>query len=125
MANERRRIRSNDARKALAYQLAYVRDEACLDALVLADKDGLIVARAGDPALCESLAAFAPLVSHGKVRHESELPATYLQVRPVEFEGTRLYLASCTESLADTLSQNLDGWLEHTQRGVTRILAAA
>lgn len=124
MAQERRRRRSVDPRKALTYQLAHVQHEACLEALVLADKNGLVVAGAGDDELVESLAALAPLMSHGAVPCAHDLPASYVQVRVVNLEGSKMYLASCTESFADTLSGNMEAWLEHTQAGVQRILAA-
>ena len=124
MGKERRRRRSSDAKMALTYQLAHVRREACLDAIVLADKDGLVVAEAGDVELCESLAAVAPLLSRGSLPKHTPLPQTYMQVREVNFEGSALYLASCTDSFADTLSGNTEVWLEHTRAGVARILAA-
>ena len=124
MGKERRRRRSGDARKALSYQLAHVRDEACLEALVLADADGLVVAEAGERELCESLAALAPLVTQGAVPCTHDLPASYVQVRTVVYDGTPLYLASCTESFADTMSARMEAWLEHTRDGVRRILAA-
>jgi hypothetical protein len=124
MAQERRRRRSTNAKLAITYQLAHVRKEACLDAIVLADKDGLVVAEAGDVDLCDSLAAVAPLVSRGALPAHHTLPNTYMQVREVDYEGTPLYLASCTESFADTLSGNTEVWLEHMRAGISRILAA-
>jgi hypothetical protein len=47
-----------------------------------------------------------------------------VQVRQVQIDGMPLYLASCTDSLADTLSARMEAWLAHTHAGVTRILAA-
>ena len=60
---ERRRKRSDDPVTALHYQLAAVRREAELDAVVLADASGCLVAGAGAWPACEELAAYAPLLA--------------------------------------------------------------
>jgi hypothetical protein len=60
---ERRRKRSEDPVTALHYQLAAVRREASLDAVVLADASGCLVAGAGAWPACEELAAYAPLLA--------------------------------------------------------------
>jgi hypothetical protein len=61
--NERRRRRSDDVITALHYQLAAARAEAGLEALVLVDDRGSLLASAGAWAPCEELAAFAPLLA--------------------------------------------------------------
>jgi hypothetical protein len=67
---ERRRRRSEDPVTALHYQLAQARAEAALDAVVLVDDSGCLVAGAGAWPVCEELAAYAPLLAHqGAVRH--------------------------------------------------------
>ena len=48
---------------ALDYQLAACVDDEGIDAMVLADGDGLLVARWGDADICEAAAAFAPLTA--------------------------------------------------------------
>jgi hypothetical protein len=58
---ERRRKRSHDPLIALHYQLAYARHDGRLDAIVVADASGVMVAGAGAWATCEELAAYAPL----------------------------------------------------------------
>ena len=58
---ERRRKRSHDPLVALHYQLAYARKDGHLDAIVVADASGVMVAGAGSWATCEELAAYAPL----------------------------------------------------------------
>jgi hypothetical protein len=63
-AGDRRRRRSDDAIMALHYQLASARHEAALDALVLVDDRGCLVAGAGAWPACEELAAYAPLLAH-------------------------------------------------------------
>lgn len=60
---ERRRKRSDDVVTALHYQLATARNESGLEALVLVDDRGSLLASAGPWAPCEELAAFAPLLA--------------------------------------------------------------
>jgi hypothetical protein len=60
---ERRRKRSVDPLIALHYQLAYARQDGRLDAIVVADASGVMVAGAGAWAACEELAAYAPLLA--------------------------------------------------------------
>ena len=61
---DRRRRRSADPITALHYQLSHTRAEAGLDAVVLVDETGCLVAGAGAWPACEELAAFAPLLAH-------------------------------------------------------------
>lgn len=60
---DRRRRRSEDPITALHYQLAATRWEADMDALVLVDDAGCLVAGVGSWPVCEELAAFAPLLA--------------------------------------------------------------
>ena len=123
--SERRYRRSDDPQQALSLQLSHVRDEAQLDALVLASHDGLTIAHAGDAALCSELAALAPLLSRGHViDNEVDIQHGILFVRAVEFEGTPLYLASCGDTVTETTPADVDRWLAEATAGVTRILAA-
>jgi hypothetical protein len=122
---ERRQNRSEDPQRALSIQLSQVREEAQLDALVLATHDGLTIAHAGDPAVCSELAAVAPLLSHGPLPTEIELPQQLLFVRAVTFEGSALYLVSCGDDPDRTTRDRVDRWLAKATVSVTRILAAA
>lgn len=61
---ERRRRRSDDPVTALHYQLSTTRAEANLDAVVLVDPTGCLVAGAGAWPACEELAAYAPLLAN-------------------------------------------------------------
>lgn len=71
---DRRRRRSDDPLIALHYQLAYARQASELEAIVVADASGIMVAGAGAWAVCEELAAYAPLlVREGGVWHEPGL----------------------------------------------------
>jgi hypothetical protein len=59
--SERRIKRSADPLVALHYQLADARTAGSMEALVLADTSGVVVAGAGSWAVCEEIAAYAPL----------------------------------------------------------------
>lgn len=61
-SSERRKRRSVDPITALHYQLAATRRSASLDAVVLVDDSGCLVAGAGAWPACEELAAYAPLL---------------------------------------------------------------
>jgi hypothetical protein len=61
-APERRRRRSRDPITALHYQLASTRSLGGLEAVVLVDDSGCLVAGAGAWPACEELAAYAPLL---------------------------------------------------------------
>src|SRR3954468_14550942 len=91
---ERRLQRSDDAHTALSLQLARVKQDASLDAVVLATAEGLLVAHAGDMELCSELAALAPIVSlEGAMPANSNLGQGLLHVQTVSWEGSPLYLA--------------------------------
>lgn len=57
MMIERRHRRSSQRGPALDHQLSACRDAGGLDAIVVGDADGLVVAAAGAPELCAELAA--------------------------------------------------------------------
>ena len=57
MLSERRNRRSADREVALRYQMEHVREQGNLEALVLSDADGLVLASAGDSSVCEELGA--------------------------------------------------------------------
>jgi hypothetical protein len=67
---DRRKKRSSDVITALHYQLSSTRAEARLEAVVLVDPSGCLVAGAGAWPVCEELAAYAPLLAHrGDIRN--------------------------------------------------------
>ena len=117
---ERRARRSTHREIALSFQLEHVRDHGRLEALVLADDDGLMLATAGDAAGCRELAAIAPLM----VRSILGMPmppllrGAEIAVRTLRVHGTPLYLASVGGGVAR------DALLSHSLHGVQRILAA-
>jgi hypothetical protein len=116
---ERRVRRSSDRSTALRYQLERSRNEAGLEAIVLADRDGLPVGGAGDEAVCREMAAYAPLVS--KSMMGLPLPPLLsggdLEVRPVTLHGRAYFLAALGGGTAR------DVWLRSSVEGVGRILA--
>ena len=59
---ERRRRRSIDPTLALTYQLAACCDEGKIDAMVVADGDGLPLASSGDDYVCDEIAGRMVLV---------------------------------------------------------------
>ena len=84
-ANDRRRRRSEDPITALHYQLSFARTEAQLEALVLVDDSGCLVAGAGAWPLCEELAAYAPLLAHpGAIQSETVSSSLAAMAREIE-----------------------------------------
>jgi hypothetical protein len=77
IAQERRKQRSTDPLVALHYQLAQSKSKSSIDAIVLADTSGVVVAGAGSWVVCEELAAYAPLFSHDA----GSLPSRVAQLR--------------------------------------------
>jgi hypothetical protein len=72
--NERRRRRSGDPLIALHYQLSQARWRGELDAIVVADASGVVVAGAGSWAACEEIAAYAPLLARRSPEAAPEPP---------------------------------------------------
>lgn len=118
---EERRIRRSTHRDlALGFQLEHVRDKGRLEAIVLADDDGLALSAAGDPAVCRELAAIAPLVAKSilGIPMPPLLRGAEVAVRVVHVHNQPLYLASVGGGVAR------DALLAHSMRGVHRILAS-
>lgn len=120
---DRRRRRSSDPLIALHYQLSYARNDAGLDAIVVADPSGVMVAGAGSWAVCEELAAYAPLLARGPNAwgecgsRVSEL-GPHVDVRQVCMDGQEVLLCSRGGGGAERT-------LEQAARGVARILGSA
>ncbi len=117
---ERRSRRSTHRDLALGFQLEHVRDRGRLEALVLADDDGLVLSTAGDSAVCRELAAIAPLLARTALGMPLPpmLRGAEVAVRIVHVHGQPLYLASVGGGVAR------DALLSHSLRGVHRILSA-
>ena len=117
---ERRKTRSEDPYKALCHQLEHTRSRGGLTAVVLAMRNGLLVASAGDASVCEELGAFAPLMCRRvfAMRMPPILSDSEVAVRSLNLNGEELYLASLGGSMAR------DALLRHSMHGVERILHA-
>jgi hypothetical protein len=123
---ERRRQRSQDPLVALHYQLAHARQEGSLDAIVVAEESGVVVAGAGAWAVCEELAAYAPLLAQsgwrepglGRASRVLEL-VPQVEVKPVEVEGQTVLLCARGSKRSATTQA-----MQRAAAGVARILAA-
>jgi hypothetical protein len=121
--DDRRRKRSEDPLVALHYQLAYARSEGRHDAVVVADDAGVVVAGAGAWAVCEELAAYAPLLAQGGWTEPgmsggsrvAELRAQ-VDITPVALDGQMVLL--CARG-----GQASSGALDRAAQGVARILS--
>jgi hypothetical protein len=125
MTDERRRKRSNDPLIALHYQLARARLDGHLEAIVVADDAGVVVAGAGAWATCEELAAYAPLLAQGQwtepglddTSRVAELRGQ-CDVQPVDVDGqTVLLCARGGPGRSDAM--------DRAAQGVARILRIA
>lgn len=117
---ERRVRRSDRADLALLMQLEQTRSTGNLEAVVLVDSQGVLLAHAGDRRTCDALGALAPL---GPWARSSGVMAELVggrdvAVRPLRLNGSPLYLAA----LGGTSAR--DAVLAHALSGVTRILVA-
>jgi hypothetical protein len=132
---ERRRRRSEDPLVALHYQLAHARHDCDLEAIVVADASGIMVAGAGAWAVCEELAAYAPLlVRDGGVWHEPGLPgarassldaSARLASLKLEVDVQKMTIDG-QEVLICARGGVMRGWaIERAAEGAGRILKAA
>jgi hypothetical protein len=123
---ERRRKRSADPLVALHYQLAYARKNGALEAIVVADACGLVVAGAGSWATCEELAAYAPMLAQPDPRGELTPPVASrveslrgeVHVRTMMIDGQEVLLCARGGAARDLC-------LASAAQGVARILGQA
>jgi hypothetical protein len=115
---ERRKQRSSDPLVALHYQLAHSKTRSSLEALVLADTSGVVVAGAGSWVVCEELAAYAPLFA----QEDASLPPRVAtlraecEVHEMTAGGQPMLLCALGKRSARKLAT------EDASRGVARIL---
>jgi hypothetical protein len=118
MAQERRKRRSTDPLVALHHQLAQSKSRSRVDAIVLADSAGVVVAGAGSWVVCEELAAYAPLFA----QTGDDLPGRVAglraecEVRAMTAGGQPMLLCAMGKSSARTQAADL------AAEGVVRIL---
>lgn len=119
---ERRTRRSDQHSKALYYQLEASRERATLEAMILADEDGLCVAASGDPATCEEFAVHTALVCEDAQSFAGTIlaPARRWDVSMQRFdvEGVPLYLCAIGGDEAERAQE-----IARSMGGVSRILA--
>lgn len=128
-SNDRRHRRSDDPLVALHYQLSSSRARGELDAIVVADASGVVVAGAGSWPVCEELAAYAPLLADASWSESTEPVASRVDVlrrdavvRAVSVGGQQILLCARTKREdAEATSRELD----RAAAGISRILAAA
>lgn len=118
--NAERRVRRSEERgNALCHQLERTRKRGKLEALALTDRNGLLMAWAGESEVCEELGAVAPLIARGApVSLETYADEEEVTVRAIECFGEPLFLAS----IGGNMSR--DAVLAHSARGIRRILTA-
>ncbi len=120
---ERRRRRANTATQALRYQLAACCEEGRIQAMVVADGDGLPLASSGDTFACDEVAARMVLVG----TRIKEFNGTLLggghrwdvQMMKVEVDGSEL-LVCAVGGTAEARRRQIQRGAE----GALRILAA-
>lgn len=120
---DRRQRRSVDPLIALHYQLSHARTKGSLDAIVVADASGVVVAGAGSWAACEELAAYAPLLVRGSedpCADASRVEVLRKQTAVTSFEIDDQEVLVCVRGGEQRLST-----LEAAAFGVERILRAA
>lgn len=131
--DDRRLRRSADPLVALHYQLSTARARGDLDAIVVADPSGVVVAGAGSWPVCEELAAYAPLLADGswasmdaQVSSRVEALRGEVDVRLVSVGDQDVLL--CTRQKRGVAPTTTDASLrdlDATAQGVTRILTRA
>jgi hypothetical protein len=135
-ANADRRLRrSADPLVALHYQLSSARARGDLDAIVVADPSGVVVAGAGSWPVCEELAAYAPLLADGawapsmssQVSSRVESLRHEVDIRLVLVGDQEVLLCSRKRARTEGIEQSeaADASIADAARGVSRILTAA
>ena len=118
---ERRKQRSSDPLVALHYQLAQSKLRSSVEAIVLADSAGVVVAGAGSWVICEELAAYAPLFGQaegGLPERVASLRAE-CEVREMTAGGQAMLLCAMGKTSARTRAADL------ASEGVVRILESS
>jgi hypothetical protein len=130
---DRRRRRSSDPLIALHYQLSSARARGDLDAIVVADPSGVVVAGAGSWPVCEELAAYAPLLADGAwgtteisspVSSRVETLRHEVDVRLVPVGGQEVLLCARARQGRRTLAAQSESNLDDAVRAVSRILTS-
>ncbi len=113
---DRRQARTENTQLALTRLLEAARRSSALEALVLGDELGLLVAGAGAAELCDELAAVAPLFGSGNA-HSPAISAhggRGTEVRRLAIDGCEMFLSG--------RGPGLESALGGVERGCHRIL---
>jgi hypothetical protein len=133
-AEDRRRRRSADPLVALHYQLSETRSRGELDAIVVADTSGVVVAGAGSWPVCEELAAYAPLLADGtwasmtdSVTSRVETLRRDVEVRALVIGGQEVLLCARRQRRGHGLAagEGVERDLDQAAAGISRILESA
>ena len=120
---ERRRRRADHATQALSYQLDACCEDGRIEAMVVADGDGLPLASSGDTFACDEVAARMVLVGPRIKEFNGTLLGAghqwQVQMKKVEIEGSEL-LVCAVGGTADARRRQIARGAE----GALRILAA-
>lgn len=124
---ERRRNRSERPAEALHLLLRATASRYGLDAMVLADHDGLVIQSTGDPDACDLVAAYAPLLQDHAIPVDTvrdsltgSVPAMgTCSVGHRTVGGLTSVMHVCAVGVA---RNNLDSALQHATRSIERIL---
>ena len=119
LAAERRVARSTDALVALSRLLDGSRRAGGLDAIVVADPTGCLVAGAGAFRVCEELAAQAPLAANDVVPTRLDVLSRRTDVRRLSIDGIEVLLCGHGADAGDRSTA-----LEHAAAGCARILGS-
>jgi hypothetical protein len=133
-ADDRRRKRSADPLVALHYQLSETRSRGELDAIVVADASGVVVAGAGSWPVCEELAAYAPLLAEGSwasmtdsVTSRVETLRRDVEVRALMIGGQEVLLCARRQRRGEgsPAGEGVERDLDQAAAGISRILESA
>jgi hypothetical protein len=120
---ERRHRRAETATEALRYQLAACCEEGRIQAMVVADGDGLPLASSGDTFACDEVAARMVLAGRRIKTFDGVLLGSGckwdVQMVKVEVEGSELLVCAVGGSAASRSKQ-----IKRGAEGALRILAA-
>jgi len=122
-AQERRRHRGATITQSLRFQLAACCEDGRIDAMVVADGNGLTLAASGDPYACDEVAARMVLVGPRIQEFNGVLLGPGhrwdVQMKKIDFEGEEL-LVCAVGGTADARQRQIARGAE----GAVRILAA-
>ncbi len=129
---DRRRRRSSDPLVALHYQLSSTRARGELDAIVVADASGVVVAGSGSWPVCEELAAYAPLLADGAWAQMSDNVSSRVdalrkdvEVRAISVAGQEVLLCARRQRRNAEPGEGVARDLDQIADGIARSLTAA